>query len=166
MESRRPICSQHRELVALLRSFQHSEKLRRNALNRVAQPGKNKDLSVLNEEIRMRNLRLMELSFYGRKDCPACEMITNYQRSPAPYNWNILAQCLPSSMGEYLFRKQEVLGSSPGVGSKFYEWTRVEIKPTDYYEVGGQTIFPTYGGSGGLQSSSAARFHVHRKWKP
>ncbi len=33
------------------------------------------------------------------------------------------------------------------------EWFRIETKATDYYEVGGQTIFPAYGGSGGLASS-------------
>ena len=32
-------------------------------------------------------------------------------------------------------------------------WFRIETKATDYYEVGGQTIFPAYGGSGGLASS-------------
>ena len=33
-------------------------------------------------------------------------------------------------------------------------WERVETKATDYYEVGGQTVFPTYGGTGGLSSGS------------
>ena len=31
---------------------------------------------------------------------------------------------------------------------------RLEIKPTDYYEVGGQTLFPLIGNSGGIQSAS------------
>ncbi len=30
---------------------------------------------------------------------------------------------------------------------------RLEVKPTDYYETGGQTLFPVIGGSGGIQSS-------------
>jgi hypothetical protein len=30
---------------------------------------------------------------------------------------------------------------------------RVETKPTDYYDVGGQTVFPVIGASGGLQSA-------------
>lgn len=34
------------------------------------------------------------------------------------------------------------------------EWFRCENQPIDYYEVGGQTIFPAYGASGGLASSS------------
>ncbi len=34
------------------------------------------------------------------------------------------------------------------------EWFRCENQPIDYYEVGGQTIFPAYGASGGLKSSS------------
>lgn len=32
-------------------------------------------------------------------------------------------------------------------------WFRVENQPIDYYEVGGQTIFPAYGASGGLAAS-------------
>lgn len=32
-------------------------------------------------------------------------------------------------------------------------WFRIETKPLDYYEVGGQTIFPTYGISGGLMAA-------------
>ena len=34
------------------------------------------------------------------------------------------------------------------------EWFRCENQPIDYYEVGGQTIFPSYGASGGLAASS------------
>ena len=34
------------------------------------------------------------------------------------------------------------------------EFFRCENQPIDYYEVGGQTIFPSYGGSGGLAASS------------
>lgn len=33
-------------------------------------------------------------------------------------------------------------------------WFRVENQPIDYYEVGGQTLFPTYGNSGGLSAST------------
>lgn len=33
-------------------------------------------------------------------------------------------------------------------------WGRVENKPIDFLEFGGQTIFPTYGASGGLNASS------------
>jgi hypothetical protein len=33
-------------------------------------------------------------------------------------------------------------------------WWRLEVKPSDYYEVGGQTIFPVIGASGGIQSSN------------
>lgn len=32
-------------------------------------------------------------------------------------------------------------------------WFRIETKATDFYEVGGQTVFPAYGISGGLASS-------------
>ena len=32
-------------------------------------------------------------------------------------------------------------------------WSRVETVPVDFYSVGGQTLFPIYGQSGGLQSS-------------
>lgn len=33
-------------------------------------------------------------------------------------------------------------------------WFRVENQPIDYYEVGGQTLFPTYGATGGLSAST------------
>lgn len=33
-------------------------------------------------------------------------------------------------------------------------WFRVENQPIDYYEVGGQTLFPTYGASGGISAST------------
>jgi len=32
-------------------------------------------------------------------------------------------------------------------------WFRIETKPMDYYEVGGQTLFPSYGVSGGVAAS-------------
>lgn len=35
----------------------------------------------------------------------------------------------------------------------FKHWFRLETKSLDMHEVGGQTLFPTYGGSGGLNSS-------------
>lgn len=37
------------------------------------------------------------------------------------------------------------------IASKY--WSRVETKPLSFYECGGQTLFPTYGGSGGVNSS-------------
>ena len=43
-------------------------------------------------------------------------------------------------------------GRIDGVALKSY--FRCENQPIDYYEVGGQTIFPAYGASGGLKSSS------------
>ena len=43
-------------------------------------------------------------------------------------------------------------GRIDGIALKTY--FRCENQPIDYYEVGGQTIFPAYGGSGGLKSSS------------
>lgn len=33
-------------------------------------------------------------------------------------------------------------------------WFRCENQPIDYYEVGGQTLFPTYGASGGISAST------------
>lgn len=38
-------------------------------------------------------------------------------------------------------------------GLALKHWFRCENQPIDYYEVAGQTLFPTYGGSGGLNSS-------------
>ena len=43
-------------------------------------------------------------------------------------------------------------GRIDGIALKTY--FRCENQPIDYYEVGGQTIFPAYGGSGGLAASS------------
>lgn len=34
------------------------------------------------------------------------------------------------------------------------EWWRIETKPTDYYDVGGQTVFPVIANSGGLASAN------------
>lgn len=39
-------------------------------------------------------------------------------------------------------------------GLAFKHWFRCENQPIDYYEVGGQTLFPTYGASGGLNTST------------
>jgi hypothetical protein len=39
-------------------------------------------------------------------------------------------------------------------GLALKEWFRVENQPIDYYEVGGQTLFPTYGASGGLSANT------------
>jgi hypothetical protein len=35
----------------------------------------------------------------------------------------------------------------------FKHWFRMETKALDMYEVGGQTLFPTYGSDGGLNST-------------
>jgi hypothetical protein len=35
----------------------------------------------------------------------------------------------------------------------FKNWGRLETKALDMHDVGGQTLFPVYGGSGGLNSS-------------
>lgn len=39
-------------------------------------------------------------------------------------------------------------------GLALKHWFRCENQPIDYYEVGGQTLFPTYGASGGLNTST------------
>lgn len=39
-------------------------------------------------------------------------------------------------------------------GIAFKHWFRCENQPIDYYEVGGQTLFPTYGSSGGLTTTT------------
>jgi hypothetical protein len=39
-------------------------------------------------------------------------------------------------------------------GLAFKHWFRCENQPIDYYEVGGQTLFPTYGSSGGLSTTT------------
>lgn len=42
-------------------------------------------------------------------------------------------------------------------------WWRIETKPTDYYDVGGQTIFPAIDSNGGLQSANI--FYLVGMWQ-
>ncbi len=67
---------------------------------------------------------------------------------------DMLKRNAPTVMGgrEILLNPRATPGRIDFIDIK--NFSRVETKPTDYYEVGGQTIFPTYGGSGGLQSSN------------
>lgn len=53
---------------------------------------------------------------------------------------------------EMLVNERAVPGTLDFLALK--HWFRIETKPLDYYEVGGQTIFPTYGISGGIEASS------------
>lgn len=71
----------------------------------------------------------------------------------------------PGTQGlELLFQGNKTMGGAPIVSSinadptridfiDLSQWFRVVMKEIDYYEVGGQTVFPIYGASGGLASS-------------
>jgi len=66
---------------------------------------------------------------------------------------DMLKRKAPTSMAglEYLTN----IRARPGIMDVLAldNWFRIETKPLDYFEVGGQTVFQSYGTSGGLQSS-------------
>ncbi len=66
---------------------------------------------------------------------------------------DMLKKKAPTEMAgrEVLVNERAVPGLIDFLGLK--NWGRVETRPLDYYEVGGQTIFPAYGLSGGLEAS-------------
>lgn len=66
---------------------------------------------------------------------------------------DMLKKTAPTQMAgrEVLVNERAVPGLIDFLGLK--HWFRLETKALDYYEVGGQTIFPAYGLSGGLEAS-------------
>lgn len=66
---------------------------------------------------------------------------------------DMLKRKAPTSMAglEYLTNVR----AKPGILDvlALEHWFRIETKPLDYFEVGGQTVFQTYGSSGGLNSA-------------
>ena len=66
---------------------------------------------------------------------------------------DMLKKKAPTEMAgrEVLVNERALPGVIDFLGLK--NWFRVETKALDYHEVGGQTIFPTYGLSGGLEAS-------------
>lgn len=66
---------------------------------------------------------------------------------------DMLKRKAPTSMAglEYLTN----IRARPGILDvlSLENWFRIETKPLDYYEVGGQTVFQTYASGGGLNSS-------------
>jgi hypothetical protein len=117
------LCSEDKPLFARLLRLQRDAKRIRNDLNRHPLPRVHdweyrhdhpSPLSILNEEIRTRRLRLMELAFCSEwhpADCSMCRMRRNYK-------YNVFTDCLRSSTEEHLIRNQDVVGSIPAGGSK------------------------------------------------
>ena len=66
---------------------------------------------------------------------------------------NMLSKQAPDAIGGYkmLLNVRALPGILDLVPIK--NWSRVETKPMDFYSVAGQTLFPVYGGSGGLTSN-------------
>lgn len=95
------LCSEHDPLVAELRRVQHEAKLFQSRYNRMAKAGKNPLIAKVNDEIRWRRLRLMELSFY-HTECSACGMIKVYASNGLSPLRNVLKDCLASSTVERL----------------------------------------------------------------
>ena len=46
----------------------------------------------------------------------------------------------------------------------FKHWFRLETVPLDMHDVGGQTLFPIYGASGGLASSQIFYYEMMYQW--
>lgn len=76
-----------------------------------------------------------------------------YQQIKGDSSEDMLKKRAPSNIAgrEMLVNERAVPGLIDFIALK--NWFRIETKPLDYYEVGGQTIFPAYGISGGIASS-------------
>lgn len=66
---------------------------------------------------------------------------------------DMLPKKAPTLMGgrEIVANERAQTGRIDGIGRKY--WGRVETKKLSLYEVGGQTVFPTYGADGGVATS-------------
>tara|TARA_R110000868_G_scaffold148647_2_gene370720 strand:- start:4954 stop:6219 length:1266 start_codon:yes stop_codon:yes gene_type:complete len=76
-----------------------------------------------------------------------------YQQIKGDQSEDMLKKRAPTMIAgrELLVNERAVPGLIDFLALK--NWFRIETKPLDYYEVGGQTIFPGYGISGGLSSN-------------
>ncbi len=83
---------------------------------------------------------------------PVQSIILNEQKGDQ--SQDMLKKTAPTMMAgrEILLNPRATPGRIDFIDLK--DWWRVETKPTDYYDVGGQTIFPVIGASGGLQSQN------------
>lgn len=69
------------------------------------------------------------------------------------YATDMLTKDAPIVMAgrEMVINERATPGRIDGIAEKY--WGRVETKALSFYEVGGQTVFPTYGQDGGVNSS-------------
>ena len=79
--------------------------------------------------------------------------VVNQQDIKGDMSEDMLKKNPPKTMGGY--QSIPSLNAQPGRidGLCLKCWFRVEDQPIDYYEVGGQTLFPAYAADGGLQTS-------------
>ncbi len=111
------LCAYHKPIIAALNEAQRSAKRERNALNAGAAPGKNVGMSRLNASISWRRCVLMQVMMLEQIarlrddiECGAC-------RLTCTIGYDVFRNCLPSSMAERFFRKEEVVSSSLADGS-------------------------------------------------
>ena len=79
--------------------------------------------------------------------------VVNQQDIKGDMSEDMLKKNPPKTMGGY--QSIPSINAQPGRidGLCLKCWFRVEDQPIDYYEVGGQTLFPAYAADGGLQTS-------------
>ena len=102
-----------------------------------------------------------KLVFYMNNDMAAAwennglnVTIVNQQQLKGSESEDMLKKSMPSQMaGRKIVRS---VHAKPGRidGLCLSHWGRCENQPIDYWDVGGQTVFPIYGGSGGLAAAS------------
>ncbi len=70
------------------------------------------------------------------------------------YSEDMLKKQAPKEIAgrELVVNIRAIPGRLDGLGLK--HWFRIQTTPVDYFEIGGQTLFPVYGNDGGLVSSA------------
>ena len=112
------LCCRHTDLFRRIIEIQREAKRARGRVCRAQPPGqKCLFISQLDNEIRWRKNRLMELAVYrrfGGEHCEACNLIKNYNQFLS--GRDVLEDTLHNSMTEHPIR--EDVGSIPAGGSK------------------------------------------------
>ncbi len=114
-------CPDHKRLIALLNEAQREEKKQRNEFNRYVAIGKDPELARRNKAISWRACVLMQASWGSPTKCAACELVRLFKSISPQKCGDVLLNCLPSSMVERFFRKEEVVSSSLADGSKILQ---------------------------------------------
>lgn len=114
------LCPHHRILIPLLHEAQRIEKRERSEWSRNATEGKkNPHVKALTASIDTRRMHLFNIHFGSSLECDACYMVKTITTAVLVYRGrDILLDCLPSSMVERFFRKEEAVSSSLAGGSK------------------------------------------------